>query len=295
MLDMMPYRKPARKDAAQMLARRRARCWPIFWAFALLAIAVLVMVGAFFGIGAAVVVFFLCLAAGLVVLVGFGLPHMMTKEEIERAKADLPGHDIFKPGEALITAGKSYDLDCAPEDLWPYLAQMNLTKAGFYSFQVLERLAGFHIRNDYTIRPEWQRIEPGDFLYYHQNGFGTGVVDVKENEYLLTYSDTRYQPTQPLALAWHPKWMEGFAWTWNFILEPSHDPDGKEGTRFLTYLQVWWPEATGKPTILRLLVQWGLPSIFMVNGMARKLRKLAETDARARRTGMPRPGYNYTK
>lgn len=146
--------------------------------------------------------------------------------------------------------------------------------------------------NDYTIRPEWQHVEPGDWIYYHQNGAGTGVVDIKENEYITTYSDTRYKPTQEMAIAWAPKWMKGFAWTWNFVFSPTNNG---EGTHFITYLQAWWPEETSKATIVRLMIEWGLPSNFMMNGMAHTVKKLAERDARARRAGKPLPGYRGRK
>jgi hypothetical protein len=212
----------------------------------------------------------------------------MTKEEERAATKSLPGYDIFKPEDVRITAGKSYDFDCSPKDLFPYFKQFNLIKAGYYSFDWLERFFGFHIVNDYTIRSEWQHVEPGDWIYYHQNGAGTGVVDIKENEYITTYTDTRYKPTQEMAIAWAPKWMKGFAWSWNFILVPTN---GDEGTHFITYLQAWWPKETSKATFVRLMLEWGLPSNFMMNGMASKMRKLAEHDAKARRAGNPRPGY----
>lgn len=81
------------------------------------------------------------------------MAHTSSAEEVKACEEVLPGHDVFKKEDIRITGGQSYDFDCAPSDFFPYLAQMNLTKAGFYSFQVLERFFGFHIRNDYTIRP----------------------------------------------------------------------------------------------------------------------------------------------
>ena len=37
----------------------------------------------------------------------------------------------------------------------------------------------------------------------------------------------------------------------------------------ISYLQAWWPEETSKATFARLMIEWGLPSNFMMNGMAR--------------------------
>lgn len=290
---MVDHYVPADENDAHALKVNRATVWPAVFACILVVVAVILLclhlIGPIPTLAGVVVI---CIA-GLLWLVIGGALHACSPEEIKRCETELPGHDIFKnPADIRITGGKSYDIDCAPSDLFPYIAQMNLTKAGFYSFQHFERFFGFHIRNDYTLRPEWQQIQPGDWMYYHQNGAGTGVVDVKENEFITTYSDTRYKPTQDLAIAWRPKWMSGFAWTWNFVLEPTKNG---EGTHFVSYLQAWWPESTSKVRQLRLALQWGLPSNFMMNGMANKMIKLAEADARARRAGKPRPGYRYTR
>lgn len=276
-----PYIPATPEDAAH-LKSMRARVWPQVW-FCVIVIAAIIA-ACWIGFGWLPTLLG-CLAlaiVGIVVLVSYGMAHTCSKEETKACETILPGHDIFKPEDVRLTGGQSFDFDCAPSDLFPYLAQMNLTKAGFYSFQHLERFFGFHIRNDYTIRPEWQSLEQGDWMYYHQNGMGTGIVDVKPDEYILTYSDTRFKPTQELAVAWRPKWMDEFAWTWNFILQPTK---GGEGTHFISYLQAWWPEDTSALTIGRLAIQWGLPSNFMMHGMASKMGKLACKDAKRRRAG----------
>lgn len=283
---------PATKEDEQHLRRSRVTLWPVVWLCVLIIVGLIAAAWNVIGAEPTITIVIAVAIIGIVGLVGYGLLHIMGPADMKRCAEELPGNDILAPEDIRITAGKKYHYNCAPSDMYPYVAQLNLTKAGFYSFQVLERLFSFHIRNDYTIRPEWQQLQKGDWIYYHQNGAGTGIVDFIENEYITSYSDTRYKPTQELAIAWRPKWMKGFAWTWNFIFEPT---DNGEGTRFLTYLQAWWPEDTSKLTIVRLLVQWGVPSIVMINGMAHKMGKLAEADAKARRAGKPRPGYNFTK
>ena len=285
------HKIPADQNDEQHLANMRVRMWPRVFLALLVVAAVIALCWVYVGWIETLVGCIVVAIAAVIVLVGYGSIHSMTDEEIKACEeGKLPGHDIFEKDDVRITAGHSYDFNCAPSDLYPYLAQMNLVKAGFYSFQVLERLFSFHIVNDFTIRPEWQSVKPGDWVYYHQNGTGTGVFDVKENEYICTYSDTRYKPTQPLALAWRPKWIKGFAWSWNFILVPTNNG---EGTHFISSAQTWWPEETSKLTILRFLIEWGIPSNFMINRMASNMGKLAERDAKARRAGKPRPGYNY--
>lgn len=287
------FRKPATAADAQQLKNNRARLWPAMWTCVIIVLIIIALCVHFFTWKPVLIAIIIIAIAGIALLVGYGSMNNMTKEEEKLAAEAFPGHDTFRPEDVRITAGKSYDFDCAPEDVFPYFKQFNLIKAGYYSFDFLERFFGFHIVNDYTIREEWQNIECGDWIYYHQNGAGTGIVDYKENEYITTYSDTRYQTTTPLSVAWAPKWMpKGFAWSWNFVFIPTN---GGEGTHFISDLQAWWPEDTGKGTIGRLLVEWGLPSNFMMNGMAHTIKKLAERDAAARRAGKPRPGYNYLK
>lgn len=286
------FKVPATEADRKQLDDNRATLWPAMWFCVIVVVAVIAACVVAFGwlpVLIALVIIGIC---GIALLVGYGSLHNASKEEVCAMEESLPGHDIFDKEDVRVTAGKSYDFDCAPSDIFPYFKQFNLIKAGYYSFDFLERFFGFHIVNDYTLRDEWQNIECGDWIYYHQNGAGTGVVDYVENEYITTYTDTRYQTTTPLSVAWRPKWMKEFAWTWNFVFVPTN---GGEGTHFITYLQAWWPKDTPKLTQLRLMIEWGLPSNFMMNGMARTIKRLAERDARARRAGKPRPGYNYTK
>lgn len=56
----------------------------------------------------------------------------------------------------------------------------------------------------------------GDWIPYRQNGAGTGIVDMKENEYLITATDSRKPPSDNRGITWHPKGFGYIAWTWNF-------------------------------------------------------------------------------
>lgn len=53
----------------------------------------------------------------------------------------------------------------APVDsVWPWLAQIGQDRAGFYSYDWLERLVGDDIHNADRIHPEWQRLQVGDLV-----------------------------------------------------------------------------------------------------------------------------------
>ena len=146
----------------------------------------------------------------------------MTPEDVELIK-DFPGHDIIKPEELKLHAGRAVTIDAPPEKVYPYLKQMGCDKAGFYSYEHLERICGYHIYNDYTIEEKWQNPKVGDWIPYRQNGAGSGIVGMSENEYLLTATDSRKAPTDNRGITWHPKGFEYIAWTWNFYTVAIED------------------------------------------------------------------------
>jgi hypothetical protein len=55
--------------------------------------------------------------------------------------------------------------------VWPWLVQLGQDRAGFYSYDWLERLAGDNVHNADRIHPEWQRLEAGDFIRAAQRGY----------------------------------------------------------------------------------------------------------------------------
>ena len=47
-------------------------------------------------------------------------------------------------------------IDAPPQRVWSWLVQTGQDRAGFYSYDWLERLFGADIRNVYEVRPAWQ-------------------------------------------------------------------------------------------------------------------------------------------
>lgn len=50
---------------------------------------------------------------------------------------------------------------------WPWLAQIDQDRGGFYSYEWLENLAGCRTRNADRIHVEWQRREVGEMVLLH--------------------------------------------------------------------------------------------------------------------------------
>ena len=124
-------------------------------------------------------------------------------------------------------------VNATPEKIWPWLVQMGQDKAGFYSYEVLERLAGFGIYNTYRIVPEWQDLKNGDFVKFHKNGIGMMVHSVDPGKSLVLISDSRNPFTEvpgQRVMFKAPLWKGKFTvFNWSFNLIPL--PDGK--TRFV--------------------------------------------------------------
>ena len=60
--------------------------------------------------------------------------------------------------------GHGVTIHAAADSVWPWLVQLGQDRAGFYSYDWLERLIGDPIRNANRIVPEWQSLEVGDLV-----------------------------------------------------------------------------------------------------------------------------------
>lgn len=153
----------------------------------------------------------------LFLLIDYGKKHLASEKT---AKMPLPGDDLLMASDKVLQFTKEIIIDAPPAKVWKYLAQMGQDKAGFYSFELLEQIFTFKIHNTYEIVDRWQKIQPGDFLYYHQMGIGSQYSEVAEGEYFTSLSDSRKPPrTNGPAFALNVFPGGQFAWTWNFILQ----------------------------------------------------------------------------
>jgi hypothetical protein len=186
----------------------------------------------------------------------------------------LAGDDLIPGGvHARVNMTQAVTIDATPEKVWPWLAQIGQDRAGFMSFEKLERLLGFGIYNTYRIVPQWQ-LKAGDFCRFHKSGVGMRVVEAASNKHLVMVTDSKkraeLEPGQiellpPVSWKWH------LAWNWSFNLIAL--PDGK--TRFLARgLAYWDPINPVVDFILDLMA--GVPSSIMQMQMLRELKQLSE-------------------
>ena len=80
-----------------------------------------------------------------------------TNEEVVTA---LPGDELIQASTWGYT--HAITIDASPAGVWPWLVQIGQGRGGFYSFELLENLAGCHIHNTDAILPEFQHLGVGD-------------------------------------------------------------------------------------------------------------------------------------
>lgn len=150
-----------------------------------------------------------------------------TDEEITMP---LPG-DSLVPGEPIWQMTVAKTINAPAEKIFPYFLQASQDKAGFYSFDWLERLFGFGIYNTYTIKPEWQTTKAGDFSTFHQSGMGMRIHEVIPNKRLTMITNGLEQnhslPKGKWEMFMNPLFSqdkgEYIAWNWDFNLFPQAD------------------------------------------------------------------------
>jgi uncharacterized protein YndB with AHSA1/START domain len=147
-------------------------------------------------------------------------------------------------------------IDAPPQRVWPWLVQIGQDRAGFYSYDWLERLFGADIHNVDEVRPDWQSRCVGDLVPATQPGYLGGlfgdrpgwVVDV-------------VQPNEALVLR-----------DWGaFVLTPQ--PGG--GTRLLVRSTISNDRIPAWAAALNLAA-FQLPHFIMQRGMLLGIKQRAE-------------------
>lgn len=106
-------------------------------------------------------------AAGLLVgYLGFARARQLRWGATEdEASGVLPGDRIL--AEPDLVATRAITIAAPPEAVWPWLVQLGQARGGFYSYDLLENLAGCRIHNADRIVPQWQHIAVGDEVRLH--------------------------------------------------------------------------------------------------------------------------------
>jgi hypothetical protein len=123
-------------------------------------------------------------AAGL--MAGFGLLlyvgtaaflypwHRTWGSTSDELRMSLPGDPAVR--DVGLEVQHAVTIDAPAVDVWAWLVQLGQDRAGFYSYDWLERAFGADVRNASEIRPEWQRRAVGDLVRATQPDYFAGLL-----------------------------------------------------------------------------------------------------------------------
>jgi hypothetical protein len=163
----------------------------------------------------------------LVLVIGFSITNRMIPDwgsTPEERAMPLPGDEIFPT--PVLAWNHAITIDAPVEVVWPWIAQMGDTRAGFYSFRFIEKAvtaaagvdATDYYRNTNQVHPEWQAPEIGQGM----------ILDALVLRAIL--------PGESLVAGPRPEASEGgLQWTW--ALFPT--PDGR--TRLRVHIRIQFP------------------------------------------------------
>jgi len=147
-------------------------------------------------------------------------------------------------------------VNAPPEQVWRWLVQLGQDRAGFYSYDWLERAFGVDIRNVTEIRPQWQDRQAGDRVHATQANYMGGVFGHEPGWDVIAVN-----PGRAMVLQY-----------WGaFVLEPT--ADGR--TRFIIRTNVGNEKAAAWVAALDMMA-FELPHFIMERRMMLRIKKLAE-------------------
>ena len=123
---------------------------------------------------------------------------LASREEKQRA---MPADSLVPAPMGTLT--HAVTINAPPDRVWPWLAQMGATRAGWYSYDWIDN--GGH-RSAESIRPEYQHVAPGDVM-----PATPGMTDA--------FRVTTVRPPHDLVLT-VPEASGGNQVSWEFLLEP---------------------------------------------------------------------------
>jgi hypothetical protein len=125
-----------------------------------------------------------------------------TRWGTEGAEWQMPlvGDDVVSPPAFQVT--RAIGVRTSADRVWPWLAQMGQDRAGFYSYDWLERLVGFDVRNADHIVPAWQYRAVGDLVPAAPPNFLGGVFGPDFGWHIAAFEPNRRVVLESPIMAW---------------------------------------------------------------------------------------------
>jgi hypothetical protein len=99
----------------------------------------------------------------------------------ERARA-WPGDELAPAAVAVYT--RAVDVSAPAEVVWQWVVQFGLGRAGFYSYELIERMMGIPVRNVESILSDHQDLAVGQEIKLHPEAPGIPVAMVAPGQYV---------------------------------------------------------------------------------------------------------------
>ena len=178
---------------------------------------------------------------------------------VDEQRREWPGGGPLRHPQYQLT--HAVTIEAPPDVVWAWLVQLGQDRAGFYSYDWLERAFFADIHNVSEIRPEWQQRQAGDFIpaaqpYYLGGVFGRNVG----------WTVSRVEPGRVMVL---DRWGA-------FVLEPI----GPDRTRFIVRSSIGGPDTPAWGAGLTLAL-FELPHFIMERKMMLTIKAHAERSALA--------------
>ena len=176
-------------------------------------------------------------------------------ESVEALRGD---HLVAEPAHQVTRA---VTVEAAPEEVWPWIAQLGADRGGFYSYDWLENLIGLDIHSAGEIRPEWQHLVAGDRVVVVPEGYGPMPAG-------YAFTVARVEPPRALVLRQAPP-----EHPWNGVWSFHVVPDGDRRCRLLSRSRTEVPQQVG----MRLATRVGEPvTLVMTRRMLHGIKPRAE-------------------
>ena len=149
-----------------------------------------------------------------------------TNEEVRRT---LPGDDLVPDSKGGFT--HAITIDAPAPDVWPWIVQMGQGRGGFYSYELLENIAGCDIHNADRIIPELQDLKVGDIIKLHPTFPGYPVASIEPCRALVLNQLTDQETAEVLKPGDRtpPRFVNS---TWSWLLEQHDDRTTRLISRF---------------------------------------------------------------
>ena len=146
----------------------------------------------------------------------------------EEAGMTLPGDELLEDPDVVTT--RAIGIGVAPSSVWPWIVQMGPGRAGAYTYDWIENLAGLDMHSSDEILDEYQDLEVGDSWQLGSKGPVLRVVSLDPESLLVLRSDDGN-------------------WVWAFVLVPDDS-----GTRLISRNRIRQPGASGAARAFTLYV-----------------------------------------